>query len=44
MLDSLIPPPTTISVRFVELDPAFDSIRDDPVFVEMLDRHRGDAI
>ena len=44
MLDSLIPPPTTISVRFIELDPAFDGIRDDPAFVEMLDRHRGDAI
>ncbi len=44
MLDSLIPPPTTISVRFVELDPAFDGVRDDPAFVEMLDRHRGDAI
>ena len=44
MLDSLIPPPTIISVRYVELDPAFDGIRDDPAFVEMLDRHRGDSI
>ncbi|MCH8221143.1 MAG: hypothetical protein IIA76_07365, partial [Proteobacteria bacterium] len=43
MLNSLIPPPTVISVPFVELDPAFDGIRDDPAFTKMLDRHRGEA-
>ena len=44
MLDALIPPPTTISARYIEIDPAFDGIRDDQAFVAMLDRHRGDAI
>ncbi|MCH6573221.1 MAG: hypothetical protein IH809_06210 [Proteobacteria bacterium] len=43
MLDSLIPPPTVISVPYVEKDPAFDGIRDDPAFIAMLDRHRGDS-
>ena len=43
MLDSLIPPPTVISVRYVEIDPAFDGIRDDQAFIAMLDRHRGDS-
>ncbi len=43
MLDSLIPPPTVISVRYVEIDPAFDGIHDDPAFIAMLDRHRGDS-
>ncbi len=40
MLDSLIRPPTTISVRYVDNAPAFDSMRNDPAFVELLDGHR----
>ncbi|MCZ6559505.1 MAG: tetratricopeptide repeat protein, partial [Gammaproteobacteria bacterium] len=43
MLDSLIPPPTVISVPYVEKDPAFDGIRDDPAFIALLNRHRGET-
>jgi len=40
MLEPLFEPPSDTSVYRVDLDPAFDSIRDDPAFVAMMDRHR----
>ena len=40
MLEPLFQPPSDTSVYTVDLDPAFDSIREDPAFVAMLDRNR----
>ncbi len=40
MLESLLKPPTDASVFTIDLDPAFDGIRDDPEFVAMMERHR----
>jgi len=40
MLEPLFQPPSDTSVYKVDLDPAFDAIRDDPAFVAMMDRHR----
>jgi lipoprotein NlpI len=40
MLEPLFQPPSDISVYKVDLDPAFDSIREDPAFVAMMDRNR----
>jgi len=40
MLEPLFQAPSDTSVYRVDLDPAFDSIRDDPAFVAMMDRHR----
>ncbi len=40
MLESVLVPPSETSVFIVDLDPAFDGIRDDPEFVAMLERHR----
>ncbi len=39
-LDSLLSGRSTITLPWVELDPAFNSIRDDPAFIAMLERHR----
>jgi TolB-like protein len=39
-LDSLLSGPSTISVPWLELDPAFNGIRDNPEFVAMLERHK----
>ena len=40
LLSPLFAPPSDTSVFTVDMDPAFDAIRDDPDFVAMLDRHR----
>ena len=40
MLEILFSGPSTHSVPWVELDPAFDSIRNEPDFIAMLERHR----
>jgi tetratricopeptide (TPR) repeat protein len=40
MLESALPPPSDTSVYRVELDPAFDDIRDDPEFMAMIERNR----
>ena len=39
-LEPLFEPPSTVSVFVIELDPAFDGIRDDSEFVAMIERHR----
>lgn len=40
MLEPLFRPPSSVSVALVDLDPAFDSIRDDPGFIAMIERNR----
>ncbi len=40
MLEPLFQPPSEASVHLVELDPAFDDVRDDPGFIAMLERNR----
>jgi tetratricopeptide (TPR) repeat protein len=40
MLESVLKPPSATSVFMVDLDPAFDSIRDDPGFIAMMERNR----
>ena len=40
MLEPLFSPPSRTSVYTVDLDPAFDGIREDPEFVAMMERHR----
>jgi TolB-like protein/Tfp pilus assembly protein PilF len=40
MLEPLFQPPSEVSVYMVDLDPAFDSIRDDPGFIAMMERNR----
>lgn len=40
MLESILVPPSNTSVNKIDLDPAFDSIRDKPEFVAMMERHR----
>jgi TolB-like protein/Flp pilus assembly protein TadD len=40
LLEPLLPGPSKISVRFVELDPHWDGLRDDPDFVALLERYR----
>ncbi len=40
ILDSLLSGPATISVPWLELDPAFNGMRDNPGFMAMLERHR----
>jgi tetratricopeptide (TPR) repeat protein len=40
MLESVLKPPSATSVFMVDLDPAFDSIRDDPEFMAMMERNR----
>jgi hypothetical protein len=40
MLEPLFKPPSDTSVYKVDLDPAFDAIREDPAFVAMMDRNR----
>ena len=40
LLEPLLPGPSAVSVRFVELDPRWDALRDDPEFVALLDRYR----
>jgi TolB-like protein len=39
-LDTLLSGPNEISVHIIDADPAFDSIREDPEFIAMMDRHR----
>ena len=39
-VEPLLPGPSKISVRFVELDPHWDGLRDDPDFVALLERYR----
>jgi len=39
-LDSLLSGPATISVPWLDLDPAFNSVRNNPEFIAMLERHR----
>lgn len=40
ILDAILLPPSDTSVYKIDLDPAFDGIRDDPEFVAMMERHR----
>ncbi len=40
MLESIWQPPSGTSVFTLDLDPAFDGIRDDPGFVAMMEQHR----
>jgi TolB-like protein len=40
MLEPILQAPSATSVFWVDLDPAFDDIRDDPEFVAMMDRNR----
>jgi TolB-like protein/Tfp pilus assembly protein PilF len=39
-LDSLLSGPSTISIPWLDLDPAFNGIRDNPAFIGLLERHR----
>jgi len=40
MLETVLSPPGEYSVFTVDLDPAFDAMRDEPEFIAMMDRHR----
>jgi hypothetical protein len=40
MLESVLPPPSETSMYIVDLDPAFDSIREAPEFVAMTGEYR----
>jgi len=40
MLESVLVPPSNTSVFIVDLDPAYDDIREDPEFVAMMERYR----
>jgi TolB-like protein len=40
LLEPLLPGPSVVSVRYVELDPHWDALRDDPEFVALLNRYR----
>ena len=40
LLESLLPPPSDTSVYRIDLDPAFDAIRNDPGFMAMIERNR----
>ena len=40
ILEALLQPPSNVSVYRIDLDPAFDEIRDDPAFVAMMERNR----
>jgi TolB-like protein len=40
MLEPLFQPPSETSVYTVDLDPSFDTIREDPAFVAIMDRNR----
>ena len=42
-LDDLLSDPSWVSVRFLETDPTWNPLRDDPEFQEMLRRHRGEV-
>ena len=39
-LELLFSGPSTHSIPWVELDPAFDGIRNEPDFIALLERHR----
>lgn len=40
LLESLLQPPSNVSVFRIDLDPAFNDIRDDPAFMAMMMRNR----
>ena len=40
ILESILVPPSETSVFIVDLDPAYDAIREDPDFVAMMERYR----
>jgi tetratricopeptide (TPR) repeat protein len=40
MLEPIFSPPSATSVYIVDLDPAFDAVRDDPGFIAMMERNR----
>ena len=40
MLEPLFQPPSAVSVYWLDLDPAFDGIRDDPEFMAMMESNR----
>jgi len=40
MLEPLFLPPSETSIYMVDLDPAFDGIRDDPAFITMMERYK----
>ena len=39
-IEPILQPPSDTSVKRIELDPAFDAIRDDPEFMAMMERNR----
>jgi hypothetical protein len=39
-IEPILQPPSDTSVKRLELDPAFDAIRNDPEFIAMLERNR----
>jgi hypothetical protein len=40
VLEPLFKPPSTVSPFVIDLDPAFDGIRDDPAFMAMMERNK----
>ena len=40
ILESILVPPSNTTVYTIDLDPAFDGVRDDPEFLAMMERHR----
>jgi len=40
ILDKLLTAPSPTSVTWIELDPYFDGIREEPKFIAMLERHK----
>ena len=40
MLEPIMLPPSNTSVNTVDLDPAFDGIRNDPEFLALMERYR----
>ena len=40
VLEPLLEPPSSVSAFWIDLDPAFDDIRDDPAFIAMMERNR----
>jgi hypothetical protein len=40
ILEQQFNPPSEISVHWLDLDPAFNGIREEPEFIAMLERHR----